>query len=56
MALALELMERLRLMEALRPKWVQGKNIAQTHQFVASGNAELGFVALSQVAQGVGTH
>jgi len=28
---------------------VQGENIAQTHQFVASGNAELGFVALSQV-------
>jgi molybdate transport system substrate-binding protein len=26
-----------------------GENIAQTYQFVTSGNAELGFVALSQV-------
>ncbi len=28
---------------------VQGESISQTYQFVASGNAELGFVALSQV-------
>ena len=28
---------------------VQGDNISQTFQFVASGNAQLGFVALSQV-------
>jgi molybdate transport system substrate-binding protein len=28
---------------------VQGENISQAHQFVATGNAELGFVALSQV-------
>nr|WP_282452871.1 molybdate ABC transporter substrate-binding protein [Lysobacter sp. CAU 1642] len=28
---------------------VQGESIAQAYQFVASGNAELGFVALSQV-------
>ena len=28
---------------------MQGENIAQTYQFVATGNAELGFVALSQV-------
>jgi molybdate transport system substrate-binding protein len=33
------------------PKWVQGENIAQTQQFIASGNAELGFVALSQIQQ-----
>jgi molybdate transport system substrate-binding protein len=30
---------------------VQGENISQTHQFVTSGNADLGFVALSQVWQ-----
>ena len=30
---------------------VQGENIGQTYQFVASGNAQLGFVALSQVMQ-----
>ena len=29
---------------------MQGNNIAQTYQFVETGNAELGFVALSQVA------
>ena len=40
----------LGLWEALRPKLVLGQNIGQTFQFVATGNAELGFVALSQVA------
>jgi molybdate transport system substrate-binding protein len=39
----------LGLMSSLAPKFVQGENIAQTYQFVATGNAELGFVALSQV-------
>ena len=32
-----------------KPHWVMGENIAQTYQFVATGNASLGFVALSQV-------
>jgi molybdate transport system substrate-binding protein len=40
----------LGLWEALRPKLVLGQNIGQTFQFVATGNAELGFVALSQIA------
>ena len=35
---------------ALAPKLVTGESLAQAYQFVASGNAELGFVALSQVA------
>src|SRR5690606_39005 len=35
--------------DALQSKLVMGENIAQTHQFVATGNATLGFVALSQV-------
>jgi molybdate transport system substrate-binding protein len=39
----------LGLTEALAPKIVTGENITQTRQFVESGNAELGFVALSQV-------
>ena len=30
---------------------MQGENIAQTYQFAASGNADLGFVALSQVSK-----
>jgi len=41
--------EALGLTDALTPKVVTGENITQTLQFVDSGNAELGFVALSQV-------
>ncbi len=48
-AAASETLAKLGLLDALRPKFVQGENIAQTQQFVASGNAELGFVALAQV-------
>ncbi len=36
--------------DALAPKLVTAESIAQAYQFVATGNAELGFVALSQVA------
>ena len=50
-AAAVEVMQRLGVAEAVRPKLVQGENIAQTWQFVASGNAELGFVALSQITR-----
>lgn len=50
-AAAIEVLRQLQLLEALGPRFVQGENIAQTHQFVASGNAELGFVALSQVVK-----
>ena len=39
------------LAEALAPRLVTGESIAQAYQFVATGNAEIGFVALSQVAQ-----
>jgi molybdate transport system substrate-binding protein len=49
-AAALETLKALGLTQAVTPRLVQGDNIAQTFQFVASGNAELGFVALSQVA------
>jgi molybdate transport system substrate-binding protein len=37
------------LTEALAPRLVTGESIAQAYQFVATGNAEIGFVALSQV-------
>ena len=47
---AVEAMKRLKVYDTLRPKLVEGSNIAQAYQFVATGNAELGFVALSQVA------
>jgi molybdate transport system substrate-binding protein len=46
---ATQVLERLGLADAIRPRLVEGTNITQAHQFVASGNAELGFVALSQV-------
>ncbi|WP_172202857.1 molybdate ABC transporter substrate-binding protein [Niveibacterium sp. COAC-50] len=46
---AVEALKKLGLAEAVQPKLVQGETITQTYQFVASGNAELGFVALSLV-------
>ena len=48
---ATEVLAALGLQQTLAPKIVQGENIAQTYQFVASGNAELGFVAASQVTK-----
>ena len=42
---------QLSLLEQIKPKFVQGENIGQTYQFAATGNAELGFVALSQVME-----
>jgi molybdate transport system substrate-binding protein len=44
-----ETLGKLGLLETLRAKLVLGENIAQAYQFVATGNAQLGFVALSQV-------
>lgn len=46
---AIETLTRMGLLDGLRAKLVQGEDIAQTQQFVISGNAQLGFVALSQV-------
>lgn len=37
------------LRETVSPKLVQGENIAQTFQFAMTGNADLAFVALSQI-------
>ena len=48
-AAAMETLTALGLLDALRPKIVEGESIAQTFQFAASGGAEVGFVALSQV-------
>lgn len=48
-AAAMETLTKLGLQDKLQPKIVQGENIAQTYQFIESGNAELGFVALSQI-------
>ena len=48
-AAAMAVLERLGVSEAVTPKIVTGENTSQTLQFVESGSAELGFVALSQV-------
>lgn len=48
---AMQTLRTLGLLDALQPKIVEGANINQAFQFVASGNADLGFVALSQVAE-----
>ncbi|NNM50990.1 MAG: molybdate ABC transporter substrate-binding protein [Pseudomonadales bacterium] len=52
-AAAIETLKSLGLLTRLMPKIVQGESIGQTYQFVATGNAQLGFVALSQV---IGAH
>ncbi len=48
-AAAMEAMTKLGVADSLQGKFVQGENIGQTFQFIKSGNAELGFIALSQV-------
>ena len=48
-AAAQQVIQKLGLTKQLQDKIIQGENISATYQYVASGNAELGFVALSQV-------
>ncbi len=48
---AVEVLTKQGLLAAVQPKLVQGENISQAYQFVSTGNADLGFVALSQVMQ-----
>lgn len=50
-AAARQALQKLGLWTAMQGKLVLGENIAQTLQFVVSGNAEIGFVALSQVQE-----
>lgn len=45
---AMQVLDQLKLTDKVKAKIVQGENIGQTMQFVSTGNAELGFVALSQ--------
>lgn len=49
---AVEVLANLELEEKTRANWVRGENISQTFQFIDSGNADVGFVALSQVMKG----
>ena len=46
---AMETMARMGLGASLAPRIVKGSSITQTYQFVATGAAELGFVAYSQI-------
>lgn len=46
---AVQTLQKLGLYDAVQRQIVQGENVAQAFQFVFSGNAELGFVSLSQV-------
>lgn len=48
-AAAIETLNHLGLYATIQPKIVQGSDITQAFQFVDSGNADVGFVALSQI-------
>ena len=48
---AMQTLDKLGLTAQVQPRVVTGENIGQTYQFAASGNAQLGFVALSQVME-----
>lgn len=50
-AASVQAMQSLGVYEKLKDKFVLGENLPQVYQFVASGNAELGFIALSQIYQ-----
>jgi molybdate transport system substrate-binding protein len=51
-AAAVEVMKKLDVYGAIEPKLVVGESIAQVQQFIGSGAATLGFVAMSQVFEG----
>ncbi|MGJ5179312.1 molybdate ABC transporter substrate-binding protein [Bradyrhizobium oligotrophicum] len=53
-AAAVETLKALKLYETVQPKIVQGNTISQAFQFIDTGNAELGFVALSQLMPNAG--
>ena len=49
-AAAVQTLQKLGLYDRVKPRIVRGASIAQAYQFVSTGAAEVGFVALSQVA------
>ena len=53
-AAAIQTMKKLGVYDRVKPKIVQGASITQAYQFVQTGAAELGFVALSQVIKAEG--
>ena len=46
---AQEVLERLNVRKSRNHAWVNGENVAQTYQFIATQNVDLGFVSLSQI-------
>jgi molybdate transport system substrate-binding protein len=48
---AVQTMQKLGVLTKIEPRVVQGESIAQTYQFVSTGNAQLGFVSLSQIVE-----
>jgi molybdate transport system substrate-binding protein len=48
---AVQTMQKMGILGAIEPRVVQGESITQTFQFVSTGNAQLGFVALSQILE-----
>lgn len=51
-AAAVQVLDKLGLRGTITPKLVQGESIGQTFNFVKTGNADVGFVAMSQVLEG----
>ena len=51
-AATVQVLDQLALKDVLSPKLVQGESIGQAFNFVKTGNADVGFVALSQVLSG----
>lgn len=45
---AVDVLTNLSLLEQTQDKWVMGESISQTYQFVATGNADIGFISYSQ--------
>ena len=50
-AAAVDYLKKQGLLDKIQPLMVFGENISQTQQFISTGNAELGFVALAQVIE-----
>jgi len=45
---AVDVLKHLTILKQTKPKWVMGESISQTYQFVATGNADIGFISFSQ--------
>jgi len=44
-----EVLQKIKAWESNKRKFIKGENISQAYQFTASGNAQMGFVALAQI-------